>query len=105
MVAHASVASSKAKVEVDSHSDTCLVDGNGLVIHGHIRPVTIYSYNPKDDHISAKTLDAIVGYQDPQSGQKYIRIIHQAIHINGLKNHLICPLHCNLSVVDIIEVT
>ena len=35
MVAHALVASSKPKVELDSHADTCLVDDNCLVINDH----------------------------------------------------------------------
>ena len=33
MVAHASVASSKHKVELDSQADTCVVGDNCLVIH------------------------------------------------------------------------
>ena len=88
MVAHASVASSKPKVELDSHADTCVVGDNCLVIHDHNRPVNVYSYDPKDGHRSAKTVDATVGYQDPQSGQKFILMINQAIHIDGLVNHL-----------------
>ena len=63
MVAHASVASSKSKV-----ADMCVVGGNCLVIHDHNRPVNVYSYDPKDGHRSAKTNDATVGYQGPQSG-------------------------------------
>ena len=47
MVAHASVASSAPKVEINSHAD---------------------SYDPEDGHRSAKTVDAGVGYQDLQSG-------------------------------------
>ena len=31
-VAHASIASSKSKVELDSHADTCVVGDNYLVI-------------------------------------------------------------------------
>ena len=65
MVAHASVASSKPKVELDSHADTCEVGHNCLVIHDHKRPVNIYSYDPKDGHRSTKTVDVAVGYQDP----------------------------------------
>ena len=68
MVAHASVASSKPKVELDSHTETCVVGDNCLVIHDHNRPVNVYSYNPEDGHRSAKTVDATLGYQDPQSG-------------------------------------
>ena len=46
MVAHASIASSKPKVELNSHKDTCVVGDNYLVIHDHHRPVNIYSYDP-----------------------------------------------------------
>ena len=67
MVAHASVASSKPKVELDSLADICVVGDNHLVIYDHDRPVNVYSYNPKDGHRSANTVDATVGYQDPQS--------------------------------------
>ena len=50
MVTHASVASSKPKVELDSHTDTCVVGDNYLVIHDHHRSVNVYSYEPKDDN-------------------------------------------------------
>ena len=91
MVAHASVASSKPKVELDSHADTCVVGDNCLVIHDHNRPVNVYSYDPKDGHRSAKTVDATVGYQDLQSGQKVILMKNHTIHIDGLVNYLLCP--------------
>ena len=68
MVAHASVASSKPKEELDSHADTYVVGDNWLVVCDHNRPVNVYSCDLKDGHRSAKTVDAAVGYQDPQSG-------------------------------------
>ena len=103
-VAHASVASSKPKVELDSHADTCVVGDNCLVIHKNNRPVNVYSYDPKDGHRSVKTDDAEVGYQDPQSGQKIILMINQAIHVDGLVNHLLCPMQCHLNGLHISEV-
>ena len=90
MVAHASLASSKLKVELDSHADTCVVGDNCLIIHDHNGPVNVYSYDPKDGHRRAKTVDAAVGNQDPQSGQKFILMIDQAICIDGLENHPLC---------------
>ena len=102
MVAHASVASSKPKVEIDSHADIHAVGDNCLVIHDHNRQINVYNYNPKDR--SAKTVDVTVGYQDPQSGQKFILIINQAICIDGLENHSICPMQCHLNGVHISEV-
>ena len=64
-VAHASVASSKPNVELDSHADTCVVGDNCLVVNDLNKPVNVYSYDPKDSHRSAKTINASEGYQDP----------------------------------------
>ena len=75
-----------------------------LVIHHHNRPVNIYSYDPKDSHKSAKTVDATIGYQDPQSGQKFILMINQAISIDGLVNLLLRPMQCHLNGVHISKV-
>ena len=50
------------------------------------------------------TIDAAVAYQNPQSGQKYILMIDQVIHINGLENHLLCPMQCYMIGVHISEV-
>ena len=63
-MSHASVASSKPKVELDSHAETFVVGDNCLVIHNYNIPVNVYSYDPKDGHRSNKTVDAAVSYQD-----------------------------------------
>ena len=76
MLAHASVASSEPKVKLDSHADTCITDDHYLVIHDHNRPVNVYSYDAKDGHRSAKTVDATVGYQDLKSSQKFILMMN-----------------------------
>ena len=52
-----------------------------------------------------KTADAAVGCQDPQNGQKYILMINQAICINILENHLLCPMQCHLNGIHISGVT
>ena len=97
MVAHASVASITPKVELDSLADMCVVGDNCFTIHDHNRPLNVYRYDPKDGHRSAKTVDARVGYQDLQNGQKFILMINQAICIDGLVNHLLCPIQCHMN--------
>ena len=94
MVAHASIASSKPKVELDSHADICVLGDNGLVIHDHNRPFNVCHYHPKDDHRSAKKVDAAVGSQ----------MINEAICIDGLVNHLLCPMQCHLNGMQISDV-
>ena len=54
--------------------------------------------------MDTKTVDAAVGYQDPQSEQKFILMINQAIFINTLENHLLCPMQCHLNGVQDTEV-
>ena len=65
MVVHASVASSKPKLELDSHADKCFVGDNCLVIHDNNRLVNVYGYDPKDGHRSAKANGVTVGNQVP----------------------------------------
>ena len=67
MVAHASVASSKSKVELELHTDTCLVGNNCLVLHDNNNN---YSYDSSNVYRNVQTVDAAVGYQDQQSGKK-----------------------------------
>ena len=49
---------------------------NSLDIHDLNDSVNVYSYESKDGHKSAKTVDVTVGYQDPQSEQKFILMIN-----------------------------
>ena len=77
---------------------------NCLVIHGHNIPVNFYNYDPKDGHISAKTVDAAVHCQDLQSAQKFILMIKQTICIDCFINHLLCPMQCHLNGMQISEV-
>ena len=72
MVAHASVAGSKLKVELDLHADTCVVSDYYMVIHDHNRQVNVYSHDPKDGNRCAKTVNAATRCSNLQSRQKYI---------------------------------
>ena len=63
-MSHASVASSNSKVELDLHADMYVLGDNCLVIQDHNGQVNVYSYDSRDGHRSANTVDAAVGYQD-----------------------------------------
>ena len=45
-----------------------------------------------------------MGYQDSQSGQRFILMINQAICIKSLENHMLCPMQCCVNGVHISEV-
>ena len=69
MIADAFVASSKPKVELDSHADMCVVSDNCFDLH---RPVNFYNYDPKDDQRGIKTADAALGCQDLNDKSSYL---------------------------------
>ena len=49
------------------------------------------------------TVSAILGYIDPNSGQTYHLVIHQAIEIPHLEHSLICPMQIRMNGVEINE--
>ena len=61
-VVQASVENGTSEIELDSHKDTCVVQDECLIQHDNSGPVHVNSYNPKDRHKSAKTVDAMFTY-------------------------------------------
>ena len=84
---------------------THVVGDNSLLIYDHDRPINDFSYDTKDSHKYTKTVNTRVSDDDPDSGQKYILMINQAVQISGLANHHLCPMWCHLSSVQIHEVS
>ena len=91
-VAHASVESSKPKVELDSYADTCAVGDNCLVLHDYIRQLVS---TVMIQQVIMKVPRQLV----PQQGIK----IHR-VHRSILENHLLCPMQCHRNNVHISEV-
>ena len=80
------------RIELDSHADNCVVGSNVLIIHDHERLVDVYGYNQKVGNKNARTIDAAVAYDDPNSGQTSIILINQVIQIKDLDSILACPM-------------
>ena len=77
----------KTKVELNSHSNTCVVGDQCLGIHVHNRPVNVFGYDSKVGSKYACIVDATVTYDEPKTGQVGILLIHEAIEMKGLDNH------------------
>ncbi len=61
-----------------------------LIIHDYGRPVRVSGYDPKDGTKQYRTVSAALAYEHPQTGQVYMLVIHQAIEVPHLDNHLLC---------------
>jgi hypothetical protein len=90
------------RTELDSHADTCVIGDNALILRDHERRVSVTGY----DHSRPKTykiVDAVVGHEDPETGEEYMLVINQAIYIPGLKHNLICPMQLRMNDVSVNE--
>ena len=54
----------KAKVEFNSHADTCVVGDHCLVVHDHNRSVNVFGYDPKAELKHAHIVNANVVVQN-----------------------------------------
>ena len=55
-------------------------------------------------HTGAKdcpTVTGVVAYDHPSTGQTYMLIFHQAIYLDTMENHLVCPMQCRAAGVTI----
>jgi hypothetical protein len=88
-------------LELDSHTDTCVLGHDALIILDYNRPVSIVGY---DEYLGSKTyqtVSGVIAYDDPQTGRMLHLIINQAIHIPHLDHHLLCPMQCHVNDVII----
>ena len=78
------------QVELDSHAEQCCVGEQcALIIHDHGRPVTVYGYDGGTGK-TLKTVDAVIKYVDPSTGDKWMLVINQALLVPGLHHPLLC---------------
>jgi ribosomal protein L31E len=84
----------ESRTELDSHADTCVVgEETALVIHDFEQPVRVFGYDEAiGQATNFKTVSAIIAYIHPETGEKYMLTIHQAILIPQMKANLLSPM-------------
>ncbi len=81
-------------LELDSHSDTCVLGCDALILLNYNRPVIVEGYDPTLGTKTYATVSGVLAYEDPVTGRVYHLVINQAIHIPHLDHHLLCPMQC-----------
>ena len=54
--------------ELDNHADTCVVGDNALITHDFDRPVLVSGYDKSVARMKARTVTAVLAYDDPLIG-------------------------------------
>jgi hypothetical protein len=88
---------------LDSHADTCVLGRDTLIILNYDRPVHVKGYDPTLSKQRYDTGSGVVAYDHPQTGKVLHLVINQAIHIQQLDHHLLCPMQCRVNDVTVGE--
>ena len=90
-------------MDLESHADTCVLGANTLLIQYYGHPVNVLSYDPDLEDCNYQTVNGVIGYDYPITGQTYHLVIHKAISIPHLKHQRICPIQSRVNYVTIGE--
>ena len=93
----AEVSGNQTRTELDSHTDTCVLGDNVLIIEDFERPVEVSGYLLADGTRQCKTVTGVIGCEDPKDGSLHYLVVCQAISLPGLQNNLLCPMQLRLN--------
>ena len=91
-------------MEINSNGEKSVVGDNCQDVHDHIRPLTVFGYNPKSGSKHACIVIATVAYTEPETGHAVIFLMNQVLEMKGLDHHLLYPMQCHVNGVLIDEV-
>eukprot|EP00957_Ditylum_brightwellii_P138780 10578742-Ditylum_brightwellii.AAC.1 len=83
----------ESSTELDSHTDTCVVGKNCLIVQEFDRYVSVTGYDPAlGSQNERQIITASFAYDCPDNGETTMLIIHQAILIETMENNLLYPM-------------
>jgi hypothetical protein len=82
------------RAELNSHTDTlCVLDPGALTFHKIMRSVNVSPFSKTLGQMNHKPIvSGALAYDDPITGEVLLLVIHQAIYIEEITNHLLCPM-------------
>ncbi|CAJ1952671.1 unnamed protein product [Cylindrotheca closterium] len=80
-----------SRSELDSHANMIVVGSNCFVLSDTGRTASVNPYNPEYAAKSIPIVDASLLYEDQVTGQEYILVIRNALHVPSMTHNLIPP--------------
>ena len=94
-----------SRTELDSHAEACVVGKHALIFQDFDRPVNVTTYDPKGPTAKAmRTVSAALAYDDPETGEVLLFIVHQAISIPHMETNLLSTFQLRLNDVIVNDV-
>ena len=78
-------------LDLDSHADMAVLGSNCYVFGDTGQTVDVYSYDPKMGSTKRAVMSGCFAYDDPESGEVKLLIVHQGLHVPHLSYSLIPP--------------
>ena len=102
-LSNSSINSDETRLELDSHVDTTVLVKGCLVVHDFDRPVNVTGYYPEGVSKNFRTVKVVLDYDHPKTVKTFFLVINQAIHLDHLDHHLMCPMQCRTNGIKINE--
>ena len=83
--------SDESRMELDSHTNMPVVGKHAYILSETGRTADEKAYNPQYEAMVIPIVDAVVQYDCPDTGNNYILVIRNALHVPSMDNHLIPP--------------
>ena len=83
------------------HANTTVLGRNCLLIQDFDKTVSVTGWDASAGATECRTVSGVVAYDHPVTGQAYMLVFHQAINLESMDNHLICPMQCRVNRVEI----
>ena len=93
------------RAELNSHADTCSFGDNALVVSQTGDTVAVSGFTGEAGVLTEVPVATIaIAFDCPNSGHTFVLYFHQALHIRGMKTHLLSPFQMRHNNVVINEV-
>ena len=90
-------------MELDAHADTTVLGKSCLLIQDFNKNVSVSGWNASVGSTKCPTVTGVVAYDHPYTGITYMLVWHQAIYLDTMDNHLVCPMQCRVNGVVVKE--
>ena len=81
----------ESRTELDSHANMPVVGRHAYIVAETGRTVDVSPFTPDYEAITVPLVDAAIQYDSPYTGETYILIIRNALHVPKMKNNLLPP--------------
>jgi hypothetical protein len=79
------------RAELDSHADTCVFGSGVKVLADTGRRIVVSGFNDKVGSNGVPVVTLAVAYDCPRTGETYLLVFHEALHIPEMTVHLLNP--------------